>query len=130
MMARAERVIDSQHQLIELSNLLHEGKLGRVRQAVEAAEREHDAMVRRVEAAAEAEQERLASRSEESQERVLAAEEARLLARAQGVIHSPEQLEVLSNLVKGGQLEDVRHIMEAAEHEHEARFRAAERGRR
>lgn len=54
---------------------------------------------------------------------------AELMTRAQGVIDSPDQIGVLSSLLGEGKLEDVRQAVEAAEREHDARVRAAERKR-
>lgn len=52
-----------------------------------------------------------------------------LMTRAQGVIDSPQQIGVLSSLLNDGKLEQVRMAVEAAEREHDARLRSAERKR-
>ncbi len=54
---------------------------------------------------------------------------AELMTRAQGVIDSPQQIGVLSSLLGDGKLEQVRMAVEAAEREHDARVRTAERKR-
>lgn len=54
---------------------------------------------------------------------------AELMTRAQGVIDSPQQIGVLSSLINEGKLADVKQAVEAAERDHDARVKAAERRR-
>ncbi len=54
---------------------------------------------------------------------------AELMTRAQGVIDSPQQIGVLSSPLNDSKLDQVRAAVEAAEREHDARVRSAERKR-